>query len=71
MLDWTPYFGHGRSRGRPRTRWSDQIENFAGGGWKTIAEDSVLWDLAENVFAAPPVYDSTTFYDATQKPAQL
>ena len=29
--------------GRPRTRWSDCIEQLAGGGWLSAAENSTLW----------------------------
>ena len=60
MLDWKPYFGHGRSQGNPTTRWSDQIETFAGGRWMTIADDPEQWDLAEDVFAT---YDGQFLFD--------
>ena len=38
-------------KGDPATRWSDQIENFAGGNWMNIAADPYQWDLAESAFA--------------------
>ena len=51
VSDWKLNLGHGRSGGHPRTRWSDQIENFAGGGWMTVAAHPDQWDLAEDLFA--------------------
>jgi hypothetical protein len=48
LLAWRPDFGRGRSRGRPLTRWSDDIKNLAGEGWHDIEPD--LWQLAEQAF---------------------
>ena len=42
--------GHGRSPGHPRTRWSDQLEQFAGGEWFRLAMDEEQWQIAEEVF---------------------
>ena len=39
ILDWQPNMGHGRSRSRPRTRWADSLEMFAGGNWPNLAQD--------------------------------
>ena len=50
ILDWKPNFGHGRSQGHPATRWSDQLEKFAGGSWMTIAENRERWDFYEDGF---------------------
>ena len=50
VLDWKPHWGQGRSRGHPTTRWSDQIEQFAGGDWMAIAADPDQWELAESGF---------------------
>ena len=47
ILDWTPHCGNGRGRGRPRTRWSDHLEKYAGGGWKETARDEGLWKILE------------------------
>jgi hypothetical protein len=46
-LEWKPHEGHGRSRGRPRTRWSDDLEKYAGGSWPDEALDSELWKALE------------------------
>ena len=51
LLEWKPNLGHGRSAGHPATRWSDQLEIFAGGGWMAIASDPEHWDYLENGFA--------------------
>ena len=49
MLAWQP---HGiRLVGRPCTRWSDCIEQLAGGGWLTLAEDANLWPLSVEAYA--------------------
>ena len=49
-IGWRPNMGHGRSQGRPRTRWSDQLEQFAGGEWFQLAMDEEQWQIAEEVF---------------------
>ena len=51
VLDWKPNFGHGRSQGRPRTRWVDLIEKFAGGAWMNLAQDAEEWSSFEEAFA--------------------
>ena len=48
VLDWSPAVG--RSRGRPRLRWTDQLEMYAGGDWKAHAEDADRWCLLEEGF---------------------
>ena len=50
VLEYTPHLGYGRGAGRPRLRWADEIENFAGGSWLKIAEDEELWAAAEGLF---------------------
>ena len=50
ILDWKPNLGHGRSQGRPRTRWCDQLADFAGDDWQNVAADSALWRLLEDGF---------------------
>ena len=50
VLEWKPTLGFGRSRGRPCTRWSDQIESFVGGGWQSIAADHSEWESLEDHF---------------------
>ena len=62
VLDWKPHWGHGQSRGHPTTRWSDQLDNFAGGDWMTIAADPDQWDLAESAFAT---HDCQVLSDAS------
>ena len=49
LLGWQPCGGEGRSQSRPRTRWLDPIEGFAGGGWKETALDASLWCTLEEV----------------------
>jgi hypothetical protein len=44
-----PTSGGGRDRGRPCTRWSDDLERFAG-DWATVALDSDAWAAAEDGF---------------------
>ena len=50
VLEYIPNIGFGRGAGRPRLRWADEIENFAGGSWLKIAEDEELWAAAEGLF---------------------
>jgi len=52
ILNWKPHEGHGRCAGRPCTRWTDQLEAFAGGDWMTMAADLETWQSAEDVFAS-------------------
>ena len=40
-MSWKPYEGHGRSQGRPRTRWAGSFETFAGGDWTSIARNGL------------------------------
>jgi len=50
VLDWRPG-NHGlRFPGRPKTRWTDQIESFAGGDWMHLAADTEEWRIYEDVF---------------------
>ena len=44
IIHWTPTRGKGRDRGRPRTRWEDDIIRIAGGHWTETAKDTLLWD---------------------------
>ena len=55
ILDWSPYYGMGRSRGHPATRWTDQLEKFAGGEWMDIAADEELWASLEQGFVTHDV----------------
>ena len=48
-LQWKP-IGYGRNPGRPRTRWTDEIDRFAGGDWMQIALDEDQWDLLQDFF---------------------
>ena len=50
ILAWEPAAGEGRGRGRPRMRWSDHLQNYAGGDWQNVASDEVLWSLSEEGF---------------------
>ena len=49
VLAWQP---HGvRAAGHPCTRGSDCIEQLAGGGWLSFAEDAKLWSLSVEAYA--------------------
>ena len=51
VLNWLPSNGFGRGRGRPCTRWVDQIVSLAGGDWMSLArDDPATWEAAEDVF---------------------
>ena len=50
ILDWRPNDGIGRSRGHPSTRWTDQLESFAGGDWQNEAADEEHWKFLEDGF---------------------
>jgi hypothetical protein len=50
ILEWKPNFGHGRSRGRPKTRWTDDLEAYAGGAWAEVALNTDLWTCLEDGF---------------------
>ena len=42
--------GAGLSRGRPKTRWSDLLEQFAGASWEEVAADPDHWAILEAGF---------------------
>ena len=50
VLEWRPNIGYGRLPGRPATRWTDQLECFAGGDWQSVATDRQLWRLLQEAF---------------------
>ena len=52
MLHWIPHGGE-RRRGRPATRWGDDLEAFAksqGAKWEDCAKDKELWQDLEPKF---------------------
>ena len=52
MLHWIP-LGGDRRRGRPATRWEDELEKFAaarGQKWEECALDRTLWESLEADF---------------------
>ena len=49
ILDWYPR-DQVRPRGRPNTRWIDEIRQFAGIEWMRIAEDRTLWKQRGEAF---------------------
>ena len=51
MLSWLPLHGKGRHVGRPKTRWSYDLEKFAGGNWAQEALDAVFWHSLADGFA--------------------
>ena len=42
VTEWKPH-GHKRPRGRPRTRWCDDLIRYVGPTWSHIAKNSKLW----------------------------
>ena len=50
ILDWRPYNGHGRCQGRPKTRWSHDVDRLAGASWSEVAADANLWKCLETGF---------------------
>jgi len=50
VAQWNPNHGIGRNRGAPWTRWSDQLQCFAGGDWMSLALDEKQWEAAEEIF---------------------
>ena len=55
LVNWKPHDGFGRFQGHPVTRWTDQLEQFAGGGWQEVAEDEKKWNLMEEGFVTHDV----------------
>ncbi len=54
MLYWLPHSG-ARERGRPATRWEDDLKEFAaikGAKWYTLAKDRGVWDGFEEEFVS-------------------
>ena len=52
MLHWLPHGGE-RSRGRPATRWEDELEVFfktRGMRWEDCAQDRGAWGQLEQIF---------------------
>ena len=56
----------GRTKGRPCKRWNDDIQNFAGEDWKSIAKDKERWQGLEKGFLESfqiyVVYSADTFH---------
>ena len=52
VLLWKPNHGLGRAPGHPATRWSDALEQFAGGDWMSLAADKSQWDYLEAGFVS-------------------
>ena len=52
VLEWRP--DSCRSQGRPCTRWSDDLDKFAGGSWPELARGSDDWDFLSELFAVRP-----------------
>ena len=54
MLHWIPYNGE-RRRGRPATRWDDDLKAFAdfkGTKWTDLAKNRDMWGALEQEFIA-------------------
>ena len=51
-MSWRPEGA--RSRGRPCTRWCDDLDTFAGGSWPEQAQDVRSWELVSELFALRP-----------------
>ena len=50
LLEWLPDNGHGRSVGRPRTRYTDELVDYLGSNWLEVAADADLWATLEHGF---------------------
>ena len=50
ILTWRPLSGAGRCPGRPKLRWADALERYAGGDWVSTAADPSQWRLLEDGF---------------------
>ena len=50
LLEWWPY-EHKRERGRPHTRFIDEIKNRVGKAWRRVTEDRVRWRKTGEVYA--------------------
>ena len=50
VLDLEPQVGDGRSIGRPRTRWCDDVVAVAGLDWLTLARDAEQWGSLQEAF---------------------
>ena len=52
LMTWRPFHGHGRSQGRPKTRWTDSLDHFAAGDWMTLAKDEDQWNVWGDAYVA-------------------
>ena len=52
VVNWRPQSG--RHPGRPCTRWTDDLEQFAGGSWQELAQSEQEWALTSDIFAVRP-----------------
>ena len=50
VLEWSPSFEQRRSQGRPKLRWAEDIEKFAGGDWMKYALDADMWSVYGEAF---------------------
>ena len=49
ITEWIPH-GNKRPRGRPRTRWCDDLIQYVGPTWSHIARDRKLWQACREGF---------------------
>jgi len=50
LLEWWPY-GKTRKKGRPTTRYIDEIKNRVGVEWQRVTEDRTRWRKTGEVYA--------------------
>ena len=50
ILEFRSDFYFERSAGRPKTRWTDQLEVFAEDDWLALAADVDQWEMTEDAF---------------------
>lgn len=50
ITDWTPY-NETRRKGRPATRWRDEIEGRVGVGWGRVAQNRKTWEKTGEAYA--------------------
>ena len=51
ITEWIPH-GNKRPRGRPRTRWCDDLIQYVGPTWSHIARDRKLWQACREGFSS-------------------
>ena len=64
---WIPHTGK-RNRGRPRTRWSDEINRELGTTWKVQAKNRQAWKSLVSAYAQKWAAEGVTSEDEAHLP---